>query len=133
MNTKISITKALVTGAIAGGVSMAINAILFFIFRGSDVITDNIEVEPGKPMTVVLVMISSMLPSLIGAVIYFFFDKYSTRGFRNFSILAIILMLVTFANPFIIPNVTIPYVIALNVMHVVVAVSLLYFLNKTRK
>ena len=133
MNTKISITKALVTGAIAGGVSMAINAILFFIFRGSDVITDTIEVEPGKPMTVVLVMISSMLPSLIGAVIYFFFDKYSTRGFRNFSILAIILMLVTFANPFIIPNVTIPYVIALNVMHVVVAVSLLYFLNKTRK
>ncbi len=133
MKTKISITKALVTGAIAGGVSMAINAILFFIFRGSDVITDTIEVEPGKPMTVVLVMISSMLPSLIGAVIYFFFDKYSTRGFRNFSILAIILMLVTFANPFIIPNVTIPYVIALNIMHVVVAVSLLYFLNKTRK
>jgi Family of unknown function (DUF6069) len=133
MNTKISITKALLTGAIAGGVSMAINAILFFIFRGADIITDNVEVEPGKPITVILVMFSSMLPSLIGAVVYYFFDKHSNHGFRNFTILAIVLMLATFANPFIIPNVPLGYAIALNVMHVVVAVSLLYFLNKTRK
>ena len=133
MNTKISITKALLTGAIAGGVSMAINAILFFIFRGADIITDSVEIEPGKPMTVILVMFSSMLPSIVGAVVYYFFDKHSNKGFRNFTILAIVLMLVTFANPFFIPNVPLGYAIALNVMHVVVAVSLLYFLNRTRK
>jgi len=92
-----------------------------------------VEVEPGKPMTVILILFSSMLPSIIGAIIYFFFDKYSNHGFRNFSVLAVVLMLVTFANPFFIPNVPIAYAVALNVMHAVVAVSLLYFLNKTRK
>ncbi|MFN5148618.1 MAG: DUF6069 family protein, partial [Flavobacteriia bacterium] len=53
---------------------------------------------------------------------------------KIFSIISIVLLILSFANPFMgIPNVTIGYGIVLNVMHVVVAFSLLFFLKRAKK
>ena len=133
MNTKLSFKQIITAGAIAAGFSMTINAILFFIFHGSGVLSDSIFIQPGQPMTIVPILLSSVLPSLIGASIFFLFEKYSTKGFKTFSILSIVLLLLSFANPFMaIPNVTVAYGVVLNVMHVVVALSLLYFIKRAK-
>ena len=133
MNTKLSFKQVITAGAIAAGFSMAINAILFFIFHGSGVLSDSIFIQPGQPMTIVPVLLSSIIPSLIGASIFFLFEKYSTNGFKVFSILSIVLLLLSFANPFMaIPNVTVAYGVVLNAMHVVVALSLLYFIKRAK-
>ena len=133
MNTKLSFKQIITAGAIAAGFSMAINAILFFIFHGSGVLSDSIFIQPGQPMTIVPVLLSSIIPSLIGASIFFLFEKYSTNGFKVFSILSIVLLLLSFANPFMaIPNVTVAYGVVLNAMHVVVALSLLYFIKRAK-
>jgi hypothetical protein len=46
---------------------------------------------------------------------------------------AIVLLLLSFINPFVaIPHITVAYGIALNLMHLVVALALLYFIIKVK-
>ncbi len=131
---KLSFKTIFVTGLKAGIVSIAINAILFYVFHAAGVLTDDIMIQPGQPLTVLPVLISSLVPSLIGACIYFLFEKFSKNGWRNFRILALILFVLTLANPFMgIPGVTMGYATVLDLMHVVVAGSLMYFLNSIQK
>ena len=134
LTEKLSFNTIFTTGLKAGIVSIVINAILFYVFHAAGVITDDIMIQPGQPLTVVPVLISSLVPSLIGACIYFLFEKFSKNGWRNFRILALILFVLTLANPFMgIPGVTMGYATVLDLMHVVVAGSLMYFLNSIQK
>jgi len=134
MNTNISISNSLKAGLFAGLSAAALNAILFFVFHAAGIITDDIFIQPETPMTVVPIIISSIVPSVIAGFVYFLFDKYTAKGFRNFSILAIILFLLTLANPFMgIPNVTTSYALALDLMHLTVFGFVIYFVRKTIK
>lgn len=134
MNSKLSFKQIIIAGAIAAGCSAVINALLFFTFHAAGVLSDTILIQPGQPLTVVPIIMASILPSVIGASIFFLFEKYSANGFKIFSVISIVLLLLSFANPFMgIPKVTIGYGIVLNVMHVVVAFSLLFFLKRSKK
>ena len=134
MNSKLSFKQIITAGAIAAGCSAVINALLFFTFHAAGVLSDTILIQPGQPLTVVPIIMASILPSVIGASIFFLFEKYSANGFKIFSVISIVLLLLSFANPFMgIPKVTIGYGIVLNVMHVVVAFSLLFFLKRSKK
>lgn len=134
MNSKLSFKQVITAGVIAAGCSAVINALLFFTFHASGVLSNTILIQPGQPLTVVPIIMASILPSVIGASIFFLFEKYSANGFKIFSIISLILLILSFVNPFMgIPGVTIGYGIVLNVMHVVVALSLLFFLKRTKK
>jgi hypothetical protein len=85
-------------------------------------------------MTLVPVIFSSIVPTLIASLVFFLFEKYSQNGFKIFSIVTIILMVLSLGGPFAgIPNVTTTYALSLSVMHFVVPLSLLYFINKSKK
>ncbi len=117
-------------GLFAAGAAVVINVVLFFIFHSAGIFTDDIMIQPGQSLTVLPVIMSSILPTLIGAIIFFLIEKYTSNGFRIFSILAIAFLLLSFISPFtMIPGVTVGYALALNVLHIVVAGSLLYFLK----
>ena len=132
MNTKLSFKQIITAGAKAAVVAAGINTILFFIFRAAGFITDSILVE-NKALTVTPIIMASIFPALIGACVFFLFEKFSNNGFKIFSIIAIILLILSFGNPFFgIPNVTIAYGIALDIMHVTVALPLLYFIKKAK-
>ncbi len=134
MNTKLNYKQIITAGAMAAGVSVILNAILYFIFRGAGVFTDALFIQPNQPLTIVPIIISSILPSLVGASVFFLFEKYMNNGFKVFSIVALVLMVLSFANPFMgIPGISVAAGIALNVMHVVVALSLLYFIKRAKQ
>lgn len=120
-------------GLMAAVSAAVINAVLFLILHAAGIFTDNIFVQPGQALSVVPVLFSSILPTLIASIVFFLFEKYSKNGFRNFGILAIVLLLLSFANPFIIPGVTLPYAIGLNFMHVIVVSALLFWINRSKK
>lgn len=118
-------------GLMAAAVATVINGILFYIFHASGIIVDTIFVQPNQPMTIVPIIISSILPSILASLVFFLFEKYTSNGFRIFRIVALVLMVLTFINPFVgIQGVTVGYALALNVMHVVVVAALLYFIGK---
>lgn len=134
MNSKLNFKQIITAGAIAAGASAIINAILFFIFHGTGAISDTVFVQPNEPLTVVPVIIASILPTLIGACVFFLFEKFTNNGFKIFSIVAIILMLVSLSSPFMaVQGMPVAYGLVLDVMHVVVALSLLYFIKRAKK
>ena len=134
MTNKLNFKQAMIAGITAAAVSTIINAVLFFIFHALGWITDDIFVQPDQPLTVVSVIIASIVPSLIASLVFFLFEKYTQNGFKIFSIVTIILMLLSLAGPFTgIPNVTTTYALSLSPMHFVVALSLLYFISRSKK
>lgn len=134
MTKKLSFKQILMAGLLAAAVSAIINALLFFIFHAVGLITDDIFVQPNQPMTVVSVIMASIVPALIASLVFFLFEKFTHNGFRIFSIVTIILMLLSLAGPFTgIPNATTSYALSLSVMHFVVPLTLLYFINRSKK
>jgi hypothetical protein len=131
MLAKPDLLQCLKAGLIAGVTAALINALLFFIFSQAGVITDNILLPDNSPMTVVPVILFSLIPSLLASLVYYLLARYTANGYRYFTIIAVILLILSFANPFFgIPGVTVPYAVALNVMHVVVVACLLYALRR---
>lgn len=134
MNTKLNFKQIITAGAIAAGASVVINAILFFIFHSAGVISDTVFLQPNQPLTVVPVIISSILPTLVGACVFFLFEKFTNNGFKIFSTVAIVLVLLSLSSPFMaVQGMPVAYGIVLCVMHLVVAFSLLYFIKRAKK
>ena len=118
----------------AAGVATVVNSILFFVLHAAGVFVDTIVLQPNQPLTVVPVIISSIMPSIIASIVFFLLEKYTNNGFKIFKIVAFVLGVITLANPFMgIEGVTIAYAIGLDVMHVVVIGSLLFFIGKAVK
>lgn len=112
----------------------AVNAVLFLIMDMAGIISDSVLLPDNKPMTVVPVIISSIVPSLLAGIVFFLLVKYTGNGRKIFTILAIILLLASFANPFVgLPGITIAMAVGLNLLHIVVVLSLLYFLGRTTR
>jgi hypothetical protein len=128
---KVQLLQYLKVGLFAGLAAALINAILFVVFRRVGVITDSVLLPNNQSMTLGPIIISSLIPSVLGSLAYYLLAHFTRNGYRYFTILAVLLLVASFANPFFgIPNVTVPYAIALNVMHVVVVACLLYSLKK---
>jgi hypothetical protein len=133
MNSKLNFKQIITAGAIAAGVSVVINTILYFVFHSAGVISDTVFVQPNEPLTVVPVIISSILPTFMGACVFFLFEKYTNNGLKIFSIFAIVLVLLSLSSPFMaVQGMPVAYGIVLDLMHLVVAFSLLYFIKKAK-
>ena len=133
MSTKLNFKQIIIAGAIASGMSVLINAVLFLIFHKAGVISDSVFVQPNQPLTITPVIMASILPTLIGACVFFLFEKFTGNGLKFFNIVAIVLLLLSLASPFMaIQGITFGYSIILCIMHIVVALSLLYFIKRAK-
>jgi Family of unknown function (DUF6069) len=133
MNTKLNIKQIVFAGLLAGIAAAVINTILFVVFHSAGVISDNIFPQPGQPLTVLPVIISSIVPLIIGSLVFCLFERFTDSGFKIFAIIALILMVLSLPGPFTaIPNVTLGYSLVLCVMHIVAALSLLYFIRRAK-
>jgi hypothetical protein len=133
MTNKLSFSQTIKAGSLAAFVATVINLVLYYALHAAGIFTDDIMIQPNQPLTAFPVAFSSVLPSLVGASVFFLFEKFSSNGLRNFTTIAILLCVLSFINPFAaIHNVTVAYGIGLNVMHVVVCGALLFFLKKAK-
>ena len=134
MTTKLNIKQSLFAGLLAGITAAVINAVLFFIFHGAGVIDDTIYPQPNQPMTVMPVIMASIIPAIIASLVFFLLEKFTNNGFKIFAIVSLVLMLLSLYSPFgVIPGVTTGYALVLCVMHIVVPLSLLYFIYRAKQ
>lgn len=134
MKTKLTFKQSLIAGLMAAFASTIVNGLLFYIFHAMGIIVDTIFIQPNQPMTIVPIIISSIVPTILAAIVFFLFEKYTNNGFKIFRIVSFVLLVLSFLNPFMaIQGVTIGYAIALNLMHVVVVWALLFFIGKNVK
>jgi hypothetical protein len=133
MKSKMKFNDALKSGLLAGIASILINVILFFVFKALGFFTDDILVN-GTPLTVLPIIMASFVPALIGSMVFFLLNKYLNVSFNTFAIISLVLLTLSMINPFaMIPNVTIAFAVGLDILHIPVALFLLYFLQKASK
>ena len=118
-------------GLQAAVAALVINVILFYIFHSTGVIHDNILIDGKQPLSIVTIIFSCVIPSLIAALVFFLMEKFTNNGYLIFSIVAIVLLILSFLSPFMtIKGISVGYGIALSLMHIVVALSVLYFIRR---
>lgn len=122
---------SLVKGLIAGLIAALFNAILFYVFSSIGAINDTIHIQPGTPLAIQNILISSVIPSLIAGIVYFLISLKANNPLKTFQRLALTLLILSFISPFLfIPHVTFSYASVLNGMHIVVAWSIMYVFRK---
>ena len=114
--------------------STVIDAIIFFVFKGLGIFDETI-IDPASKATLTIapVVMASIMPSIVAGLVFFLFEKFSNNGFKIFSIVSIVLVLLSLISPFNIPNVAMGFAIGLNLMHLVVAANVLFFINRAKK
>lgn len=133
MNSKIKFFDALKSGLFAGIASVLVNVTLYFTFTALGFITEDILVN-GMPMSALVIVMASFVPALIGSMVFFLLNKYLNVSYSVFAIISMVLLSLSMINPFVmIPGVTVAYAISLDILHIPVALFLLYFLQKASK
>jgi len=125
---KIAAKKLLWVAPLAGAIAAVINSVLFLIGSAIGLI-DAAVLIPGMdtPITIVPVIMSSIIPSLIAGLVLGVMNYFLNKPFKVFRIVALVLLILSFANPFMgIPGIPLGMGIWLNVMHVVVAGTVVY-------
>lgn len=112
-------------------VSAAINAGLFFIGKGFGAFPEDVLIpNQNKPITLVPVIMASILPLLIAGLVMGLLNRFAKKSKLIFNIIAVVLLLLSLINPFMIPAAPLSMPIMLNLMHIVCAGSLFYAYNK---
>jgi hypothetical protein len=131
MTAKLNFKQSMSAGLQAAVAALIINGVLFYIFHFSGVINDDILIDGKQPLTIVPIIFSCLIPSLLAALVFYLMEKFTNNGYVIFSIVALVLLLLSFLSPFMtIKGISVGYGIALNLMHIVVALSVLYFIKK---
>jgi len=134
MTSKLNFKQSMSAGLQAAVAALIINAVLFYIFHFTGVINDSILIDGKQPLSIVTIIFSCVIPSLIAALVFFLMEKFTNNGYLIFSIVAIVLLILSFLSPFMtIKGISVGYGIALSLMHIVVALSVLYFIRRALK
>lgn len=125
---KIAAKKLLWVAPLAGAIAAGINSVLFLIGSAIGLI-DAAVLVPGMntPITIGPVIMSTFIPSLIAGLVLGVMNYFLNKPFKVFRVVALVLLILSFANPFMgIPGIPLGMGLWLNVMHVVVAGTVVY-------
>ena len=124
-NLKINSNSLLKVAPLAAAVSAAGNAVLYFIGSAIGMMDKTVGMvtpEGVQPITLAPVIISSIIPTLIGAGLLALLNRFTANPLRIYGIVTVVVSVLSIANPFVaIPNMPIGMGVWLNLMHVVVA------------
>ena len=135
MSSSVSFKSTFVASLLAGAAAAVVNAIIFFAGQAAGQFPETVIIpNAGQPLTIVPVLISSIIPSIFAGFVFFLLSKYSGKPKMIYNIIAVILLVASFANPFMmIPGVPMGMGILMNVMHVTVAFATMYFFKTLKK
>ena len=117
----IDYRRLLWVAPLAAAVAAVANAILYFIGDALGAFPDSVIVAGGQPMTVTPVIISSIVGVLGGAIVFAIIGRFARRPIAVFRVVAGVVLLLSFAQPFFISGADAGYRAGLILMHVVAA------------
>ncbi|MEZ4636922.1 MAG: DUF6069 family protein [Caldilineaceae bacterium] len=126
--TLASIARA---AGIGIGVAILLNVILYFVATGAGWLPA--PTSMGTVITIVPVLMFSIVPSILGAVVYFAITRYISpmaRANHIFAIVASIVLVVMAASPLGLAAPTVGTAMTLEIMHLAAGLPLIYTLTK---
>lgn len=132
----INIQKLLTAAAIAGAVGAIINLIIFFVLPAVFNVSLRIPLMgPGSEIVDLpffMVIMASILPAFGGAAVFWGLSKFTAQPVRIFRIIAVVFGGFSLIMPFSM-GIGTTQAIILDLMHIVVAVSVTYFITTQGK
>lgn len=129
----VNIKALLWVAPLSGLVSGFINASLFGFYNTMGLGLNVLLGPGGESIGYPAVMLSSFLPSLIGAAFLALLGNLVQNPWRLFTILAAGVLLLSFGNPLMIEGIVFSQIIALNSLHCVVAIVLWWMAHRFAK
>jgi hypothetical protein len=119
---RIVLGRLLWASPLAGLAAAAANVVIYLIVSAAGAIPETVLV-PGvnQPITVPPVILNSFVPAILAGVLLALLNRFTRRPIRLFRIIAVVVLLLSFLNPFTIPGAPMAMILALNFMHVVAA------------
>lgn len=112
-------------GIIAAVVAAIVNAIIYFIARAADWISEDFIVESpmgDNPIELPAVIFATVIPILLAAVLYFILARTTAQPIRILWIVGIVVLVLSFFQPFTIDDAPTDMILTLEGMHVVAVV-----------
>jgi hypothetical protein len=127
-------TSSILRGSALGvAASVALNAVIFFAGKAAGFFPETVIIGGNGPLSIVPVLISSSMPLLIAAGVFWALARWTKSPKKIFTAIALTLLLVSFASPFSIPEVPAGMIVGLNLMHIVAALSITIALTTNYK
>lgn len=120
-----SIGKTIIAGLFGGGIAAVINVIIYFIAGPLNVAQPGGEIAP---VTLVPIIVASIIPAIFAGITLWLTRRFTSNGTRIFQILAVVLLLLSFASPFTAAETT-AIALGLNLMHLVAGSSIIWSLT----
>lgn len=117
----------------AAFIAAIINVIIFFV--ANQILPGPILINKGpdtpvEPLSVIAVVAITAIPAFLAALVLWLLQKLTSRGAVVFQILAVIILVASFKMPHGLPGVTLANKLALDLMHVVAASTIVYRLTR---
>lgn len=121
---RVAYGRLLWVGPLAGISAAAANAVVFLVASavGAMPRIDVSGLTGQGPITLGAVVFESFVPALLAAALFALFGRFTHRPVRNFRVLAMVLLVLSFAGPINLPKVPTVMIASLLIMHVVAAV-----------
>ncbi len=127
----MKIQNLLKSGIIAGLIVATINIILYYIAKSLGIVNDEIILPNGSPLQLLPVVISSILPGIVAALVLWGISKISKNPVKIFTLVGLGFLLVTMIGPVATPNLTVGFKIVLSLMHFIAGGFIIYFLRRS--
>ena len=133
LQTKPSLSGILKNGAIAGGVAVVVNAVLYLVSNALGWFPADVLSPVGTPITLGPVIGMTVFGAVAGTVGYLVLSRFLSRAQTNrwFTILAVLVLAFMTTTPFGLAGAPLMQIVMLEVMHLVIGVALIYYLPKS--
>ncbi len=119
-------------GLIAIVVAAVANAVLYFIGAALGWMPDTVLTPMGQPVTIVPVVASTVIALVVATIVYSILNRFTGNPNRWFTIIAVIVLVVSAASPLSLPGAPTMMIVLLEVMHLVAGVAAIYFLRQSQ-
>ena len=134
MKTELQLKPFLISILYAITAALVVNTILFILGQNMGFISTTLIIpNAGTPLILPMILMSSSMPVVVGSLIYFLLHKFTNSPKKIFNVVSIGFLIFSFYGPFTIPEVPFSMAIMLNIMHVVVGCSTIFFLGSFKK
>ena len=128
MTAPVSFRYLFIAALKAGAVAAFVNTVLFLVGSAIHLLPASVLLpNVNQPLRLQAVIVSSLFPPFIAALLVYFLLKYTLKPKLIFNTIAALLFVLSFILPFGIQQVPIGMAMLLNLMHVVVAANIIIF------
>lgn len=125
----IAWNRLLVAALIGIGGAVVGTVLIYLIGNALGLFPSDVFVQPGVTLTLGAVITSTIIGTLVGAIVFALLARFTRRPITIFRIVAAVVLVLSFVTPLTIPNAPIGMILALELMHIVAAGVLVWALT----